>query len=94
MAQYKDCDKCYHCSACAGDTDKWNYFGECPHYVAAADVALKSEFVTEFFEELDKFIKANKTGFYSPHGNYMGQGVSLGMFEDSLAELKKKCIEE
>ena len=43
MARYKDCDKCYHRLVCAGDTDKWNYYGECPHYINAADVVPKSE---------------------------------------------------
>ncbi len=43
MARYKDCDKCYHRLVCAGDTDKWNYYGECPHYINAADVVAKSE---------------------------------------------------
>lgn len=43
MAQCKDCDKCFHRDVCAGDTDRWNYFGECPHYINSADVAPKSE---------------------------------------------------
>ena len=38
MARYIDCDKCYHHSVCEGNTDRWNYFGECPHYKPAADV--------------------------------------------------------
>ena len=51
MANCKDCNKCYHRYACAGDTDKWNYYGECPHYVATADVVPRSE-----AEELQKRI--------------------------------------
>ena len=43
MAQCKDCDKCFHRDVCAGDTDRWNYFGECPHYISVDDVVPKSE---------------------------------------------------
>lgn len=43
MARYADCDKCYHRFVCEGDTDKWNYYGECPHYFATADAVPSSE---------------------------------------------------
>ena len=52
--------------------------------------AIASEVAAEIFEEIEKIIKANTTGFYSPHGNYMGQGVSLGLFTNPIAELKNK----
>lgn len=35
---YIDCEKCYHFPVCKGDTDKHNYFGNCPHYKPTADV--------------------------------------------------------
>ena len=62
MARYKDCDKCYHRLACAGDTDKWNYYGECPHYIAAADVAPRSEVAREIFEEINAIKKEYASG--------------------------------
>jgi hypothetical protein len=46
MARYIDCEKCYHRNVCQGDTDKWNYYGECPHYINTADVVPKSEVET------------------------------------------------
>ena len=44
MEEYINCEKCYHFIACDGDTDKWNYFGECPHFISVADEDNKQEF--------------------------------------------------
>lgn len=56
MARYIDCDKCYHRYACAGDTDKWNYYGECPHYTNSADVVPRSE-----YEDLELKLEAERS---------------------------------
>jgi hypothetical protein len=77
MARYKDCDKCYHRHACAGDTDKWNYYGECPHYINTADVAPKSEVAREIFAEIEKECVVK-------------WGNSLIFNQDNFYELKKK----
>lgn len=50
----------------------------------------KASATEQIFEDLEELIAANKTAIYSPHGNYIGQGVSLGLFKNVLAELKKK----
>lgn len=62
--------------------------------VPAEDVVLRSELAKEIFADIEQFIEDNKNGQYSPYGNYMGQCVSLGLFEDAFAELKKKYIQE
>ena len=93
------CGDCIHYEACIRFADvRIVLCGDkaderCKMFKHTADVAPRAEVAREIFEELDKWINANKTGFYSPHGNYMGQGVSLGLFGDNLAELKKKYTE-
>ena len=84
MARYKDCDKCYHRYACAGDTDKWNYYGECPHYISAADVVPKSE-VEEIFELFEELVDVQDS---------LLMEESLIYLPRKLAELKKKYTEE
>ena len=81
MARYKDCDKCFHRYACAGDTDKWNYYGECPYYISAADVAPKSEIAREIMLEIDTLICCHANGDIDDKRLYM-------LFD----ELKKKYI--
>ena len=83
MARYKDCDKCYHRHACAGDTDKWNYYGECPHYINSTDVVPKSE-VAEIIEETFKRIREN----------FVNTPICNVALSDLEAELKKKYTED
>ena len=58
------------------------------------DVVTRRELVNEIFAEFESFLAENKVGQYSPHGNYMGHCVSLGLFRDRFAELKAKYISE
>ena len=52
--------------------------------------SLEAEIAEKIFSDIDAFVNANKTGIYSPHGNYLGEGISLGLFTKPLDELKKK----
>lgn len=49
----KDCNKCYHKSVCDTNTDRLNYFGDCPHYLPAEDVeaVLRCKDCDEYAEE-------------------------------------------
>ena len=63
---------------------KWNYYGECPHYISAADVVPKSE-VEEIFELFEELVDVQDS---------LLMEESLIYLPRKLAELKKKYTEE
>lgn len=42
------------------------------------------------FADIDAFIQTNKTGYYSPTGNYLGTCVEFGIFSDEYEKIKRK----
>ena len=42
MNNFIDCSKCYHKPVCNIDTDRRNYFGECPHYQPEENIEMVS----------------------------------------------------
>lgn len=94
MARYKDCDKCYHRHVCAGDTDKWNYYGECPHYIKFADVAAKTEVARGIFEEIEDILKIVKIPSVNADGCVTPLQVGYWAIDpNDYATLKKKYTE-
>ena len=56
---------------------------------ASADEQARIE---SLFNELHDFISKNKAGQYSPQGNYLGQCVHLGLFENGIKQLQEKYL--
>jgi hypothetical protein len=80
MARYIDCEKCYHRNVCQGDTDKWNYYGECPHYINTADVVPKSEVVLASSDAVKMLIECH--GYALTHDADIKKEVAREIFEE------------